>query len=328
MEVLPSHWNIKYSHNLPLSPPARRKLEAHYGTTDVEAHLDLPVRASGPRSIKPLYASAEEYGERIEDEFGVVWTTNAIDRGSPIGPCLTEPDLAGYTLPDPTAPYRFEHLDGWCRENAEHYSILWVGDLWERATFMCGMEQLLLYVALEPDFVDQLLHGLADYILQTMAVLFERFTFDGIALSDDYGTQRSLLISPDAWRRFVKPRLADIFAAAKRAGRTVMLHSCGNVRAVVPDLVELGLDILHPVQPEALDVVELKRQFGSQLTFCGGLGTQDILVHAWPQRIRDEVHRLKRDLGAGGGYILEPGITIQADVPLENTLALIDVARS
>jgi uroporphyrinogen decarboxylase len=326
--VLNHEHDLPVPYNLPLSPPARRKLETHFGTTDIEAHLDLPIRMSGPGSIKPLYASPQEYGSRIKDEFGVEWTTNEIDRGSPVGPCLAEPDLTGYTFPDPAAPYRFEHLGDWCRDNAENYTVLWVGDLWERATFMCGMEKLLLYVALEPDFVDRLLQGLADYILQTMASLFDRFAFDAIALSDDYGTQRSLIISPDAWRRFVKPRLAEIFTAAKRAERAVMLHSCGNVRALVPDLIELGLDILHPVQPEALDVLELKDRFGSRLTLCGGLGTQDLLVHADPQDIRDEVRRLTRDLGAGGGYILEPGITIQADVPLENILALIEAARS
>jgi uroporphyrinogen decarboxylase len=136
-----------------------------------------------------------------------------------------------------------------------------------------------------------------------------------------------MLISPAAWRCFVKPRLARIFATAKQAGRIVFLHSCGNVRAVVPDLVELGLDVLHPIQPEALDVVELKREFGGELTFCGGLGTQNLLAHAGPAEVRDEVLRLKQVLGAGGGYILEPGITIQADVPLENMLALIEAAR-
>lgn len=325
--VLAHDGDVPVPYNLPLSPPARRKLEEHYGTCDVEEHLDLPLRMTGTRSIKPLYASPQEFGSRVADEFGVVWTTSEIDRGAPIGPAITEPDLSGYTFPDPTIAYRFEHLGEWCRRNDEHYTIVWIGDLWERATFMCGMERLLVWVALEPDFVHALLRGIAGYILRTMDVLFGRFRFDGVGLSDDYGTQKSMLTSPAAWREFVRPRLAEIFARAKSAGRTVFLHSCGNVRAVVPDLVELGLDILHPIQPEALDVLELKREFGRGLTFCGGLGTQDLLVHAGPAEVRDEVLRLKREMGAGGGYILEPGITIQADVPLENMLALIDAAR-
>ncbi|MFH1924313.1 MAG: uroporphyrinogen decarboxylase family protein [Planctomycetota bacterium] len=325
--VLQHDGQVPVPYNLPLSPLARRRLEEHYGTGDVEGYLNLPIRMTGPQSIKPLYASPREFGSRVRDEFGVEWTTSEIDRGSPVGPCLTEPDLAGYTFPDPTAAYRFEHLKRWCDENANHYTVLWAGDLWERATFMCGMERLLLYVATEPKFVHQLLASIADYILRTINVLFDRFTFDCIALSDDYGTQRAMLISPAAWRRFVKPRLAEIFAAAKRAGKAVFLHSCGNVRAVVPDLVEMGLDVLHPIQPEALDVLELKAAFGRDLTFCGGLGTQDILVHAGPDEIREEVRWLQQQLGRGGGYVLEPGITLQADVPLENILAMIDAAR-
>ena len=327
-EVLRHHGGVPVPYNLPLSPPARRKLEDHYGTGDVEGFLDLPIRMRGPKSIKPLYASPEQYGSRVADEFGVVWSTSPIDRGSPVEPCIRRPDLAGYTFPDPTAAYRFEDLGAWCRQNARQYTIVWAGDLWERATFMCGMERLLLYAATEPEFVGSLLDGIADYILRTMDILFERFRFDGIALSDDYGTQQSMLISPATWRGLVKPRLARIFARAKAAGRTVLLHSCGNVGAVVPDLVELGLDILHPIQPEALDCVELKRQFGADLTLCGGLRTQDLLPRGTPEEIRREVARLQNQLGTGGGYILEPGITIQADVPLENILALIEAAGS
>jgi uroporphyrinogen decarboxylase len=325
--VLAHEGGLPVPYNLALSPPARRKLEGHYGPGAIEELLDLPIRMQGTKSVKPLYASPSVFGDRAEDEFGVVWTTSDLDRGVPIGPPLREPSLGGYSFPDPTASYRFEHLGAWCEQNAAHYTILWVGDLWERAAFLCGMERLLLWLALEPEFVDALLDGLAEHILRTMEILFERFTFDGVALSDDYGTQRSMLISPAAWRRFVRPHLARIFARAKAAGRVVFLHSCGNIRPIVPDLIELGLDILHPIQPEALDILELKREFGRHLTFCGGLGTQGLLVRATAQEIRDEVRRLQRDMGRGGGYILETGITIQADVPLENIVALIEAAR-
>jgi len=314
-------------YNVPLSPVSRRKLQQHYGSEDIEQFLDLPIRITGMQSIKPLYALPEQYGSHVKDEFGVVWATSEIDRGVPVGPCLTKPDLSGYEFPDPTEEYRFERLDDWCRKNEEHYTILGIGDLWERATFMCGMERMLLYVGSEPGFVDALLTGIADYILQTMDVLFDRFEFDGVAISDDYGTQKSMLMSPDSWRRFVKPRLAKILSKAKAAGRSVFLHSCGNVRTVVPDLVELGLDILHPIQPEAMDILELKGRFGDRLTFCGGLGTQRLLAGGSPQDVRNEVRRLKREMGRHGGYILEPGITLQADVPLENMVAMIEAAR-
>ena len=314
-------------YNFMFSPRPRAAMEAHYQTKDVDGALRLPIRMSGPSSIKPLYASPAKYGPTLRDEFGVVWTTNEIDRGCPIGPCLKEPDLGGYRFPDLAAPYRFERLAEWTAANREHFTFLWVGDLWERATFMRGMEDLLLDLALNEAFVEKLLRGLADHILGTMQILFERFEFDGIALSDDYGTQHGMIMSPEMWRRLVKPLVAEIYTLARKHGRKTFHHSCGNVRPIVGDLIDIGLDVLHPIQPEAMDILELKREFGRRLTFCGGLGTQELLPHGTPEQVRQEVRRLKEQMGAGGGYILEPGITIQADVPMANLIAMIEEAQ-
>ena len=314
-------------YNFMFSPPARARLEAHYGTRDIESAIGLPIRMAGPRSVKPLYAPPAEFGPTVTDEFGVTWTTSDVDRGSPVGPCLPEPDLSAYRFPDPAAPGRFEHLPAWIAANAAHYTFLWVGDLWERATFMRGMEAILLDLALEPRFVDALLRGLTDYVLRTMEILFARFRFDGIALSDDYGTQRGTLMSPEHWRRFIKPRLAEIYAFARRNGRTVFHHTCGHVVPIIGDLIDIGLDVLHPIQPEAMDILWLKREFGADLTLCGGLRTQDLLPCGTPREVRDETRRLKDMMGKGGGYILEPGITLQDDVPTANLLAMIEEAR-
>ncbi len=313
-------------YNFMFSPPARRLLEKHYGTANLENALGFPIRMTGTKTIKPLYASPEEFGANLKDEFGVVWTTSPIDRGSPVGPCLAAPDLSNYRFPDPAAPYRFEHIGEWCAQNCDHYTIIWVGDLWERATFMRGMEDLLLDLSSAPRFVEQLLRSLADHILATVKILFERFRFDGVAVSDDYGAQRSLLISPSDWRRLIRPLLAEIYALAKRNGRSVFHHSCGNIHPIIADMIDIGLDILHPIQPEAMNILQLKRDFGRDLTFCGGVRTQDLLPRGAPDEVRAEVRRLKREMGQGGGYILEPGITLQADVPLENMLAMVDEA--
>ncbi len=325
--VLRHEDGLPVPYNLSLSPPARRKLAEHYGPGEIEDVLNLPLRMRGANSIKPLYASPRQFGARARDEWGVVWTTSEIDRGCPVGPPITKPDLRSYAFHDPAAPHRFKGLDAWCASNCGNYTILWIGDLWERATFMCGMENLLLWLATEPGFVHQLLEGIADFDLRTLELFAARFEFDGVAVSDDYGTQRAMLIGPEAWRRFIRPHLARLFARARAAGKTTFLHSCGNVRPIVPDLVDLGLDILHPIQPEAMDVAELKREFGRHLSFCGGLGTQRLLARGSPAEIRAEVRRLKRVMGRGGGYILETGITIQADAPLDNIVAMIEEAR-
>jgi uroporphyrinogen decarboxylase len=313
--------------NFGFSPMPRAALEKHYHTDNVEQALNMPIRMNGCASIKPLYAAPAKFGDTAADEFGVVWSTSDIDRGSPIRPCLKEADLASFRWPDSAAAYRFEHLAEWTAAQRENFSVLWVGDLWERATFMRGMEDILLDVALDKPFVQRLLRGIADHIMRTMRILFDRFQFDAIALSDDYGAQRSMIMSPADWRLLIKPLLAEIYALAHAHGRKTFHHSCGHIRPIIGELIDIGLDILHPIQPEAMDILELKREFGRDIAFCGGVRTQDLLPCGTPEQIRQEVRRLKSEMGAGGGYILEPGITLQADVPLENMIALIEEAR-
>lgn len=314
-------------YNIPLSPIAMEKVRAYYGIVDIEQDLCLPIRMNVPNSIKPLYADPSEYGESAKDEFGVIWTTSHIDRGTPIIPCLQEPSLANYRFPDPSSAYRFEHIKDWCQNNKDGYQIIWVGDLWERATFMRGMEDILVDLVINPSFVHDLLHELTQYILQTMEILFDICSFDAIAISDDYGTQRSMVMSPSHWREFVKPLLAEIYAFARKNGRKIFHHSCGNIYPIIPDMIDIGMDILHPIQPEAMDIYQLKREFGKNITLCGGLRTQDLLPNGSPDEVKAEVRQLKREMSKGGGYILEPGITIQADVPIENIVAIIDEAR-
>jgi len=314
-------------YNFSFSPPAAQAVRAHYGD-DLEENLSLPIRMIGLKSPKPLYASPDEFGDTARDEFGVVWSTSRMDRGVPVGPCLPEPDLAGYVFPDPLLAGRFSGLDEWCSRQEQHFRIIWAGDLWERAAFMRGMENILLDVALNRAFVKALLERLAEHILATIQNLAGRYSFEAVAISDDYGMQKGMLISPADWRELVKPRLSEIYALAKKHGLAVFHHSCGHITPIIGDMIDIGLDILHPIQPEAMDIYFLKRQFGSHLTFCGGIPTQTLLVRATPLEIRDEVRKLKRQMGENGGYILEPGITLQAGVPLENMIAMIDEARA
>jgi len=314
--------------NFDFSPLARAAVERHYHGSPIEELLNFPIRMTAPATIKPLYADPDIHGPTLKDEFGVVWTTNKIDRGVPTGACLREPSLTDYVFPDPAASYRYAEIGAWCDRHRGSFRVIWVGDLWERATFMRGMEGILADLMLEPRFVRDLLRGLADYILETMRILLDRFEFEAIAVSDDYGAQRSLLMSPTTWRRIIKPLLVEIYGYAKSKGRVILHHSCGNIGSIVADLVEIGLDILHPIQPEAMDIFKLKDEFGADLTFCGGLGTQNLLPQGSAGAVRDMTRRLIGRMGRGGGYILEPGITLQADVPTENLVAMIDEARS
>lgn len=308
------------------TPPAKETIETYYGAP-IEEHLQFPLRLKGLKTIKPLYADPDEFGETAQDEFGVVWSTSRIDRGVPVRPCLPSPDLSTYIFPDSNAEYRFDDLEQWCEQNAKNFTIIWVGDLWERAAFMRGMENMLMDLTLYPDFVEELLENITGYILGTMEILLDRYTFDGIAVSDDYGSQSAMLMSPDAWRKYIQPNLARIYESAKRHDKVIMHHSDGYIIPIIGDLIEIGCDILHPVQPEAMDILHLKRKFGKNITFWGGMRTQDLLVSGTPDAIREEVKKLKLNLGNGGGFIMSNGITVQSDVPLENMVAMIEEAR-
>ncbi len=314
-------------YNFSFSPPALDKLKKHYKCSSVEQFFDFPIRMSGTNSIKPLYASPDDYGDIAKDEFGVGWSTSYVDRGTPHIPCLPEANLQNYSFPDASAEYRFEGLEEWCNDNQDNFTIIWVGDLWERATFMRGMDKILLDITLHPEFVHELLDGLSTYITTTMQILFESCQFDCIAISDDYGTQQGMLMSPDHWHEFIKPHLEKIYSMAKDNNRKIFHHSCGNIHEIIPSFIALGLDILHPIQPEAMDIRKVKNEFGDQLTLCGGIQTQSVLPDGTPDEVRNEIRELKNVMGKTGGYILEPGITVQADVPLENIIAMIEEAK-
>jgi uroporphyrinogen decarboxylase len=148
--------------------------------------------------------------------------------------------------------------------------------------------------------------------------------------SDDYATQRGMMFSPALWRRFFKPGLARQFRVAKELGMWTMMHACGDVSEILPELVDIGLDILEPTQAHlpGMRPEKLKREFGADLTFFGAICTQSTLPHGTPGDVRREVAARIRVLGADGGYIVSPDHTVLDDVPAENVIALYRAAGS
>ena len=309
--------------DLMFAPPALAALQAYLGTEDVDRALGVDIAVIGPSGGKPLYASPALYGPTITDPWGVVWTTSDIDRGSPIGPSVPEPDLALVPRPDPNDPARFAGMAQALERETERHRSIAVADMWERAGFMRGLGNLLLDVAIRPDFVAGLLDILCDYMLATIENV-RAMPGESLFLSDDYGMQHGLMISPEDWRRLVRPRFQKFVEASHAAGKAALLHSCGAITPLVPDFIECGLDILHPIQPEAVDIFALKRHYGRHITFCGGISTQKTLPYGTRSDVKKEVRRVLDVMAKGGGYILEPGITIQADVPPENVVALVE----
>ena len=149
---------------------------------------------------------------------------------------------------------------------------------------------------------------------------------DGIMFSDDWSYQRGVLLGPERWRRTLKPHLARMYSDVHEAGKYALTHCCGSIVEIMPDVVEIGLDVYQSVQPEARDSdpYQLKQEYGDQITFWGGLGSQSLLPFGTPPEIRSEVRQLCREMGRGGGYILGPSKALQTETPTENAAAVVE----
>ena len=133
-----------------------------------------------------------------------------------------------------------------------------------------------------------------------------------------------MLISPEAWRRFLKPHQKRFYDRIRSAGKVVYLHTCGHVEPIVSELIDIGVNMLQPIQPETMDIFSLKAKYGHQLCFAGGISTQHTLPYGTPSQVYEETSRCIEVMGKGGGYIVAPAKPILPGVPIENAVALID----
>ena len=214
------------------------------------------------------------------------------------------------------------------RQNTDCYILatIW-GSHFEKAYFARGIENFLADLAGNRAFAKDLL----DMIIRKNMVMLENIIscpeVDGVLLGSDWGSQKSLLMSPDTWRELIAPGELQEYKLLKSAGKDVWIHSCGNVEVIIPDLIEMGADVLNPLQPECMDIYEIKRKYGGRLTFWGGISTQRTLPYGTPQQVRDETRAVIQAMSRSGGYIASPAQGIQDDVPVANMLALLDELR-
>ena len=194
-----------------------------------------------------------------------------------------------------------------------------------------GMEQAMVMMHQEPQVVEATIAHIEGFLLQELRLALEACS--GLAqfcwCGDDFSTQRGLMVSPAAWRHFLKPVYRRMFALIKSFGLKVWFHSCGTFRPVLPDLVDMGMDVWETVQVhlDGNDPAELKREFGRHITFFGAICCQHTLPFGTPEEVRREVRERVKVLGKGGGYICGPDHSVQKNMPAENLVALFDEAR-
>jgi len=248
-------------------------------------------------------------------------------------------DLDAYQgWPDMSDPSRIAHV----RESAkrladeDRYAIMatpWLLFPFERAHAMQGMETFLLNMAMNPDFAKALMERIADYCKQLMGRFLNELgdNVDIIKIGDDLGTQNSLMMSPKMYRDMLKPIHADFISFIKSRTRAkVLFHSCGDVAPLIGDFIDIGVDILNPIQTSTgsiSDLPRLKKQFGKNIVFCGGIDSHRILPFGTVAQVREEVRRVIQALGPGGGYMVGAVHTVMNDVPPENVLAMVDAVE-
>ncbi|MBU0595919.1 hypothetical protein KJ567_04465 [Candidatus Bipolaricaulota bacterium] len=232
-------------------------------------------------------------------------------------------DLDSYRFPDPRADGIFKVAEEMIAANQGKYLLAQVWwTIFERMHLLRGFQNALIDYLQFPKKFKRLQKMVFDYAMALLDYWLDS-EVDGIYFSDDWGDNKDLLIDPSVWRRLWKPLYRELFGRVRDAGKHVWIHSCGNVMKIVPDLVEIGLDVLNPIQPRAMDVEQLAKDFGGKLCFYGGIDCQHTLPHGTPDDVRKEVKYFIDTLGRfNGGYIGGVSHTIISDVPMENIEAL------
>jgi uroporphyrinogen decarboxylase len=313
--------------------PAEAVLERLHG--DARGVLDrFPAQVYARNQRRPPHAPfVDDWGTGQTEVEPGVWYPGV----HPMSDASTLEEIERYPWPDMDDPSRVAHVRQEARRLADQdqYAIIatpWLLFPLERAFAMQGMDKFLLNLALHPDFAQALLLKIAGLCQQLMGHFLRELgeDVDILKIGDDLGTQDRLLISPRMYRQALKPIHAAYIAFIKERTRAkVFFHTDGDVFDLLDDFVEIGVDILNPIQTSAgkmADLGQLKRRYGRNLTFCGALDTQRILPTGTPEQVRQEVRRVMELLAPGGGYMLASVHTIMDEVPPENILAMVDAA--
>jgi uroporphyrinogen decarboxylase len=306
---------------------AERKLKGWFGDVDLNEVIGNHIAMFEP-SHYSIFKTEVIDNNRFRDAFGAVWELKPNeDIGTVISNPLKEPALRGYEFPDPEKVMELDGIPSFVERNRDRFIIGAIGfSLYERAWILRGIEPVLFDFLENPLFIEELFDKIIDFNLVITKRLC-RFPVDAFHFGDDWGQQHGLIIDPKMWRYFFKKRLKKLYDVVHDAGVPVSIHSCGDITDIIPDLIEIGVNMIMPLQAEALDFNFLKKEYGKYLTFWGGVSTQRTLPFGTPEEVRSEIRELKRVLGKNGGYILAPSHELQNDVPLENMLAFIEEAK-
>ena len=265
-----------------------------------------------------------------KDEFGVVWNKNGADKDIGVidSLVLQAPEINSLIMPEVNTAYIRNAVESMLKDSDDKFRVVSLGfSMFERAWSLAGMENILIYMLTDPEFVEELMDRILEHNLKIIDIALE-YDIDCFHFGDDWGQQKGLIMGPVCWRRFIKPGVSKMYERVKNSGKIVSQHSCGDISEIFPDLIDIGLDIYQTFQPEIYDIRKVKQEYGSSLTFWGGISTQRLLPFASPGEVKRVVSETIGILGKGGGYIAAPTHAVPGDVPPENIAALIEALKN
>lgn len=313
------------------------EFERRHGTRDYRSYFEspiIPVKINPTRNQQDFSHYFGKVPYDYYNEWGVGYRSGSTDYHfrqfvSPMQFFETPEEVWKFPLPDVLADYRFEGISEKIQRlkeqdkitmNTSGYNI----DIFEAAWYLRGMENLLSDMLVDEEMAEACLERMCRIKCQ-MAARCAEAGFDVVVFGDDVATQRGMMMSAALWRKWLKPRLSRAIQSAKAVNPQVLCyyHSDGDVTEIIEDLIEIGVDILNPIQPECMDPEAVKREYGERINLWGTIGTQTTMPFGKPHEVEAQVRRMIDLLGQDGGLVVAPTHVLEPEVPMENIEAFV-----
>ena len=324
-----------------MCPAVKRKFEDYrretgFSYTPARVNIpDLPARYASTETFLAYHGRSFKEGTKI-DGYGV-----AHEPGSAAAFHMTKMYFPMEKLEDPEQVYAYplpDYTDADPTRQIEAIKQVHENDqiavgnmqctVWENSWYMRGMENLMTDMMMEDPIADAILDRVTD-ISVLRAESYARNGADVLFVGDDIGMQRTIMMSEELYCRWLKPRIAKVIAAAKRINPEIIVfyHSCGFITPFIPHLIEIGVDVLNPIQPECMNFEEIHGKYGDRLSFDGTIGTQTTMPFGTPEDVRREVFKNLDIAGKKGGLFVSPTHILEPEVPIENLIAYIEACE-
>lgn len=306
----------------------------HYGfdREGIEEYIGnhfLQLDFSAPEGRDGGYRGIEHQNAIVFDEFGVKWdmaSNYTIGDWGIAGNPVHDLDFAGYTFPDGKGQGRFEKAKAVMAKYPGRFNVMRINGPFDFAWHITGLEDFMVAMALEESLTHQALEKTTEYIVNIIEAIPEGV--DAVRIIEDWGMQKGQLFSKKHWMQYIYPCYKEIHKAIQKKNLTVMHHSCGDITELFPEIIELGVEIIDALQPEAMDLAFIKREYGKDIVLFGGLGSQSTIPTGTPEQVVKEAEKTLELLGKGGKYIIGPAGSIPSETPLENVIALVEFCKN